>query len=139
MNQNEDLKIVIVVSASLGIGMATNRAAVLATGLAAHVPDMIGENLTTKDGSVLLGFTQIPIPILSLKSELSFHELVKKSKELECQSLVYLTRAQGLRSYQEYKDSIAQTTDADLDIDGIAIWGDKKLVNKIVGSLPSLR
>ena len=119
--------------------MAANRAAVLATGLAAHVPNMIGENLTTKDGSVLLGFTQIPIPILSLKPELSFYELVKKSKELGCQSLVYLTRAQGLRSYEEYKDSIAQTNDLDLDIDGMAVWGDKKLVNKIVGSLPSLR
>lgn len=136
---NDDIKIVIVVDSSLGIGLAANRAAVLATGLAAHVPDMIGENLKTKDGKTLLGFTQIPISILASKSDTSFLELAKKSEELRCKVIVFLTRAQGMRSYEEYKNSVAQTNYAELDIDAIAIFGDSKSVTKVTGNLPALR
>ncbi|MBI3385121.1 DUF2000 family protein [Candidatus Gottesmanbacteria bacterium] len=44
MSDVDNVKVVIVVSSSLGIGLAANRAAVLATGLAAHVTNMIGQN-----------------------------------------------------------------------------------------------
>lgn len=136
---NENLKIVIVVSPSLGIGLAANRAAVLATGLAKHVPNMIGPNLTTKDGVELLGITQIPIPILSARPDTSFLDLAKKSEKLGCKIIVFLTRAQGLRSYDEYTKSILETNYDDLDIDAIAIYGDPKSVTKVTGHFPSLR
>ncbi|OGK38473.1 hypothetical protein A3F34_00155 [Candidatus Roizmanbacteria bacterium RIFCSPHIGHO2_12_FULL_44_10] len=136
---NEELKVVIVVSPFLGIGLAANRAAVLATGLAIHIPSLPGQNLVTKDGVELLGFTQIPIPILTVKPEVSLLELCKRSEELGCKIIVFLTRAQGMRSYEEYRNSVAETNYNDLDIDAIAIYGDKKSVTKITGSLPSLR
>ena len=139
MNENKDLKLVIVINSSLGIGLAANRAAVLATGLAAHVPNMIGQNLNTKDGVTLLGFTQIPIPILASKPDTLFLELAKRSEQLGCKVIVFLTRAQGMKSYEEYKISIAQTNYVDLDVDAIAIYGDQKSVTKITGNLPALR
>jgi len=139
MSMNEELKVVIVVSPFLGIGLAANRAAVLATGLAIHIPSLPGQNLVTKDGVELLGFTQIPIPILTVKPEVSLLELCKRSEELGCKIIVFLTRAQGMRSYEEYRNSVAETNYNDLDIDAIAIYGDKKSVTKITGSLPSLR
>ena len=139
MEENADLKIVIVVNANLGRGLAANRAAVLATGLAANVAHMIGKNLRTKDGITLLGFTQIPIPILSSQSETSFLELAKRSEQLGCKVIVFLTRAQGMKSYEEYTASVAQTNYADLDIDAVAIYGNKKLVTKATGNLPSLK
>src|SRR3989338_1551732 len=120
-----DKKIVIVISALLEKGQATNRAAVLATGLAAHVPNMIGGDSTTKDGQTLLGFTQIPIPILTTKPDTSLPELTKKGQELGCMVIVFLSRAQGMRSYEEYRQSIAQTNSQDLDIDAVALYGDK--------------
>ncbi len=136
---DKDIKIVIVIKSTLGIGLAANRAAVLATGLAAHVSNMIGPDLNTKDGITLLGITQIPIPILASKPDTSFLELAKKSEKLGCKIIVFLTRAQGMRSYDEYKKSVAQTNYDDLDIDAIAIYGDNKSVTKITGNLPSLR
>jgi hypothetical protein len=136
---DNNLKIVIVVSSTLGIGLAANRAAVLATGLAAHVPNMISDNPVTKDGISLLSFTQIPIPILATKPDTSFFEIAKKSEDLGCKTIVFLTRAQGMRSYEEYKNSISLTNYPDLDIDAVAIWGDSKSVTKITGNLPSLR
>ncbi len=141
MNDSDipDKKIVIVISAELEKGPAANRAAVLATGLAAHVPNMIGENLTTKDGKTLLGITQIPIPILKTKPDTSLSALANKSQELGCMVIVFLSRAQGMLSYEEYKQSIAQTNYQDLDIDAIAIYGDNIAVTKITGNLPALR
>lgn len=134
-----NLKTVIVVDSSLGIGLAANRAAVLATGLATHVQNMIGGNLTTKDGKALLGFTQIPIPILASKPDTSFLDLADKSEGLGCHVIVFLRRAQGMRSYEEYINSVAQSNYSDLDIDAIAIYGDSKSVTKVTGNLPALR
>ena len=74
-----------------------------------------------------------------MKPEVSLLELCKRSEELGCKIIVFLTRAQGMRSYEEYRNSVAETNYNDLDIDAIAIYGDKKSVTKITGSLPSLR
>ena len=134
-----NLKIIIVIDSSLGIGLSANRAAVLATGLAAHVPNMIGDNLITLDGITLQGFTQVPIPILTSKPDTSFLELANKSKEKGCKVIVFLSRAQGMRSYEEYKNSVAQSKYSELDIDAIAIYGDNESVTKITGNLPALR
>lgn len=134
-----NIKAVIVVADSLGRGLAANRAAVLATGLAAHVPNMIGLNLKTKDEKELLSFTQVPIPVLSSKPDTNFIELAKKSEELGCKVIIFLTRAQGMKSYEEYRLSIAQSNYSELDIDAIAIYGDPKSVTRATGNLPSLR
>lgn len=135
----QDKKIVIVISENLEKGHATNRAAVLATGLTAHVPNMIGIDVTTKDGKTLLGITQIPIPILTTKPDTSLSDLVSKSQKLGCMIILFLSRVQGMTSYEEYKQSIAQTNYQDLDIDAIALYGDKISVTKITGNLPALR
>ena len=134
-----DKKIVIVISAQLEIGQAANRAAVLATGLAAHVPNMIGIDVTTKDGKTLLGITQIPIPILTTKPDTSLSDLANSGQELGCMAILYLSRVQGMTSYEEYIQSVSQTIYQNLDIDAIALYGDKKSITKITGNLPSLR
>lgn len=136
---NEDLKIVMVIDSRLGIGLAANRAAALATGLVAHVPNMVGEDIKTKDGKILLGITQIPIPILATRPDTSFLEIAKKSEALGCKVILFLARAQGMRSYDEYKESVAQANFDELDIDGIAIYGPTKSVTKLTGNLPALR
>jgi hypothetical protein len=132
-------KTVIIVSQHLTIGPAANRAAVLATGLAVHVPNMIGADIVTKDGKKLLGFTQIPIPILVARQDVSLVNLAEKSESSGCTTIVFLARAQGMRSYQEYIESIKQTNYVDLDIDAIAISGETKAVTRLTGNLPSLR
>ena len=134
-----EIKIVIVVAEHLEKGPAANRAAVIATGLAAHVPDMIGANAITKDNKSVLGFTQIPIPILIARQNVSLVDLSQKAESLGCTVIIFLARAQGVRSYLEYVESIKNTNYADLDIDGIGISGETKTVTKLTGNLPSLR
>jgi hypothetical protein len=139
MSIEDSQKVVIVVSSSLGIGLAANRAAVIATGLAKHIPNMIGPDVTTKDGVSILGITQIPIPILAARADTSFIEIAKKADKLGCKIVVFLTRVQGMRSYNEYTKLVADTNYDDLDIDAIGIFGDPKAVTKLTGNLPSLR
>ena len=44
-----------------------------------------------------------------------------------------------MHSYEEYRESVLQTNYQDMDVDAIAIWGEKKMVTKVTGNLPALR
>ena len=132
-------KIALVISPDLDIGQAANRSAVLASGLAAHHPEIIGEDILTADGIRLPGFTKVPIVVLSAKDSASINILSEKGRKLGCTVLIFLTRAQGLRSYQAYIASVGKTPAENLDVDAFIIYGAKKAVNKVTGNLPILR
>jgi hypothetical protein len=132
-------KIAIVVAPSLGKGTAANRSAVLATGLAARHPEVIGPDLTTADGITLPGFTKVPIAVLTAKANANVPEIASKARQLGCTTLVFLSRAQGLQSYHEYTKYIAGLSEQNLDIDAVIMYGSKKQVNRITGNLPLLR
>jgi len=132
-------KLVIVVAANLATGMMANRCAALSVGITGSHPEIIGSPTETADGIVLGAITRMPIPILVAKEIKSLPEMENKARLQGCTTLVYLSRAQGLRSYQAYLDSIKATPYADLDIDAIAIYGDKKIVSSLTGNLAILR
>ena len=134
-----EIKAVIVLSPRLTIGPAANRAAVLSTGLVAHAPEIIGQNPSTKDKISLLGFTKVPIPILTSRPDQSLVELADEGKKKNLITIVFLSRAQGMRSYDEYLKSVSETNYAELDVDAVAFYGTKKAVNSLTGNLPALR
>jgi len=123
----------------LNIGGIANRCAVLSTGFAVQHSEIIGVNPITSDGIKLNGFTELPIVILSAKDEPSLKDIEEKARKLDCSTFIFLTRAEGVRSYSAYVESIANSNSYELDIDAILIYGDKKKVNKTTGSLPMLR
>jgi hypothetical protein len=131
-------RIALVLHPDLDRGAAGNRCAVLATGLAAHHPEIIGADLITKDGLSLPGFTKVPIAVLAAKDQ-PLHELATRARALGCTTLVFLSRAQGMRSYNAYAESVAQSASDELDVDAVAVFGPKKAVNSLVGALPCLR
>jgi len=131
-------RIAFVLNPSLERGASSNRCAVLATGLAARHPEIIGWDLTTSDGVELAGFTKVPAAVLTVKDQ-SLRDLAKRAKDLGCTVLVFLARAQGMRSYSAYATSVSGSAWADLDVDAFAIFGPKKAVNSVAGALPCLR
>lgn len=131
-------KIAIVVDPNLERGQIANRCAVLATGLAARHPEIIGPDLRTEDGVELPGFTKVPIVVLSGR-ETPLVQLAQRAREQGCTTLVFLARAQGLRSYEAYRDSVAGSTADKLDVDAFIAYGPHKALNKVTGSLPALR
>jgi hypothetical protein len=132
-------KLVIVIASNLATGMVANRCAALSVGITSAHPEIVGYPTETSDGIVLGAITRMPIPILIAKDIQVLPEIENKARSQGCTTLVYLSRAQGLRSYQAYLDSIKSTSYADLDIDAIAIYGEKKTVSSLTGSLPILR
>jgi hypothetical protein len=65
--------------------------------------------------------------------------LTLKADQLGCTLMVYLARAQGLRSYEAYQRSIEQDRFDELDVDGVILYGPKKKVNKVTGNLALVR
>jgi hypothetical protein len=116
-----------------------NRASVLATGLTPKHIEIMGDDAVTSDGTVLPGFTRVPISVLQAREAGELPELAAKARRLECTTLVYLSRAQGQRSYAEYQRSIAQTPTDELDVDAFIALGPKKKINKVAGNLPLVR
>lgn len=139
VDQLPDLKkITIIMDSGLDRGLASNRAAVLATGLTNRHPEIIGSDLRTQDDHVLPGFTRVPIVLLDANGE-SLRDLARKARELGCEAFVFLARAQGMRSYSEYVSSVAGTRLDELDVDALLVYGARKAVNRVGGSLPSLK
>jgi len=133
-----EMKIALVMSADLDRGAVANRGAVLATGLAMRHPEIVGPDLTTQDGTTLFGFTKVPIVVLAGREE-PLVLLEARAREKGLTTLVFLSRAQGMRSYQAYRDSVAASEAADLDVDAVLLYGPRKTVTQITGSLPALR
>jgi hypothetical protein len=131
-------RIALVLDQGLDRGAVGNRCAVLSTGLAARHPEIIGSDLVTADAVPLPGFTKVPMVVLVGKDE-HLRNLANRARSLGCTTLVFLARAQGMRSYDAYRDSVAKTSAADLDVDAFVIFGPKKAVNSVVGALPCLR
>jgi hypothetical protein len=134
-----EIKIALVLDPTLGPGQVANRGAVLATGLAARHPEILGPDPVTENGQDLVGFTKVPIVVLKARRGEDLIELDRKARELSCTSVVFLARAQGLRSYDAYLESISRSDSLELDIDSCMILGPKKAVNKLTGNLPALR
>jgi hypothetical protein len=131
-------RIAIVLAQDLDRGATGNRCAVLATGLTALHPEIVGPDFTTADGQSLPGFTKVPIMVLTAKGQ-SLLEMARQAREAACTTLLFLARAQGMRSYEAYRESVAQSAAAELDVDAVLIYGAKKKVAAITGALPCLR
>ena len=131
-------RIAIVLAQNLDRGATGNRCAVLATGLTALHPEIVGPDLKTADGESLPGFTKVPIMILTTKGR-SLREMAREARQTGCTTIVFLARAQGMRSYDAYSESVALSPADDLDVDAVLIYGAKKRVVAITGALPCLR
>ncbi len=134
-----DNKIVFVCEKALAAGQVANRAAVLATGLTAKAPEIVGPDIQTENKVPIPGITKIPITMLTTNGTVTLAELYQKAYNANCKTLIYLSRAQGQRSYKEYSDSIQCQSNQFDDIDAILLYGPKKQINKLTGSLPLLR
>lgn len=136
-----EMKCVLVIDSQLPIGLISNTAAVLSLTIGKKVEGIIGPDVVDGSGQIHTGITTIPLPILkSTKEELL--SLKQKLTSEEFQDLLvvdFSNAAQTTKNYEEYTQKIATYTKENLEYLGIALYGDKKKVNKLTGSLPLLR
>lgn len=135
----ENVKCVMVIDESLPLGIAMNTAGVLGISLGKKIPDCVGADVLDKDGIAHAGTIQIPVPILKMTTQ-NLKELVEAVKDdEELTMLDFSDVAQGCKVYEEYIERSAQHKTQEFTYFGIALYGPKKRVNKLTGSLPLFR
>lgn len=138
MSQN-DKKCVMVLDEELPVGLAVNTAGVLAITLGRDVEDILGSEVLDGSGLRHAGITKIPIPILKA-SEDAVRNIRLRAEEIEDLLAVDFTdAAQTAKKYDDYIRKIKAVPSGKLGYLGVALYGDKKMVNKLTGSLPLLR
>ena len=134
-------KCVMVIDEALPQGIIANTAGIMGLTLGKHMPETIGPEVLDKSGRAHLGIIQIPVPVLKADSE-KIKELRQRLYEPEFASLIvvdFSDVAQRCNVYDDYIQEAAGVEESNFHYFGIGICGEKKLVNKLTGSLPLLR
>ena len=133
------VKCVMVISESLPVGLAVNAAGVLAATLGRKVESLVGPDVVDGSGERHAGLVKIPIPVLKADEE-AIRDVRSRASGVEGLLVVDVTQtAQSSRTYEEYEDRMALTDGNGLGYLGVALYGQKRSVNKLTGNLPLLR
>lgn len=134
-------KCVLVLDERLPPGLIANTAAILGITLGRHRPETVGETVYDAAGNAHLGIIGFPVPVLRGNAAL----LKDLREKLYAPAFAGLTAvdfsqlAQGCKTYGEFREKMAAAPADTLRYLGIAICGDKKMVNRLTGNLPLLR
>ena len=127
-------KCVIVADGALPPGLIANTAAILGITLGKNLPEAVGPDVIDGSGVLHPGIIAFPVPILR-----GDRESLRTPPFSTLFAADFSELAQGCRTYGEFQAKIAAAPEDSLQYLGVAVCGDKKLVNKLTGSLPLLR
>ena len=137
--QNE--KCVMVMDERLPLGLIANTAAIMGITLGKKLPQVVGADVTDQTGNEHLGIIEFPVPMLKGSGE-RLKEIREKLYDPDFSDLTvvdFSDLAQSCRTYDEYLRRGARVREDALDYRGVAIFGDRKKIARLTGSLPLLR
>lgn len=135
------MKCVIILDSDLPLGVIANTAAILGVTLGKHIPEQVGADVRDASSRTHLGIISIPITILRGDKEI-LKDLRERLYQPEFDDLTvvdFSDVAQSCNIYSEYIAKATATSERDHNYFGVAIYGNKKKVNKLTGSMPLLR
>lgn len=134
-------KCVMVIDEALPLGIIANTAGILGATIGKIVPELIGEDVVDQSQQIHEGIVTIPIPILKGNRAIIQGLRTTLYQETYCslRTVDFSDLAQRCKHYGEYIEKMGMTEENKLHYFGIAIYGDKKLVNALTGSMPLLR
>lgn len=136
-----DKKCVMVIDSALPIGVMANTSAILGITLGKHIPDQVGDDVVDATGKTHLGIITIPVAMLKGDKEI-LKDLRERLYDTEFGDLVvvdFSDVAQCCNVYSEYIVKAASVPENEHTYLGVAIYGDKKKVNKLTGFMPLLK
>jgi hypothetical protein len=123
------------------LGMIANTAALMGATIGKLFPDAIGPDVFDQAGDCHSGIVAIPIPMMkgnpALLTELRGKLYDPKFAELAV--VDFSDVAQSCNTYDAFVEKLTGTPRTDLRYFGIAICGNKKLINQLTGSMGLLR
>ena len=134
-------KCVMVMVASLAPGIAANTAALLGMTLGSKVKEAIGCDVQDADGNRHMGILQIPLPILKMETE-KLQELRRQLFDQEYEDVIivdFSDAAQTCNVSEEWIVKVKNLPENQFHYLGIGLYGDKKKINRLCGSLPLYR
>lgn len=135
------MKLVMVVNKELPLGLIANTTAVLGITVGDMFEEVVGPDLADGGGNIHLGITNKVIPILAGTKEM-IKDIRDKAMELNAEDIKVIDFseiAQICKNYKDYANKLKSMNYEDLYYLGICLYGPKKKINKLTGSLPLLR
>lgn len=134
-------KCVMIIDDSLPPGIIANTAAIMGITLGKKIPDIVGTDVTDRNGNKHLGIIEFPVLILKGSPETirAIREKLYQPDFCELISIDFSDLAQSCKTYEEFIERIAHTSESSLKYLGIAVCGQKKKINKLTGNIPLLR
>jgi hypothetical protein len=109
--------------------------------LGKRLPECIGEAVADGSGHIHEGITGVPVPILRGDRETlrRLRTMLFDPKYGDMVVVDFSDVAQACATYDRYIAGAGAIPETDFTYLGIAVYGDKKRVNSLTGSLPLIR
>lgn len=136
----QNTKCVMIIDETLPRGIIANTAAILGITLGKKVPERVNTDVTDGTGNIHLGIIDIPVPILKSDGE-SLVKLRQRLYDGDFDDVItadFSDVAQSCNDYEEFRLKVSHTPEEQIKYYGIALYGSKKKINKLTGSLPLL-
>ena len=139
MNNNN--KCVMILDEALPLGLLANTAGILGFTMGKLLPEMVGPTVKDKSCKDHLGVIEVPIPILKANKDQvrNIREQLYLPEFAEVVTVDFSDIAQSCKNYDEYISKMADADENELNYMGIGLFGPKKIINKLTGSMPLLR
>lgn len=133
----EAYKCVIVADEALPAGVLANTAAILGMTLGSCVPESVGKDVADASGKLHRGITMLPVTVLKADGQIlrALREKLFSHKYEDLFTVDFSNVAQRNMVYSEYIEDAACTPECDFVYLGLAVWGSKKKINSLTGSL----
>lgn len=138
---DKELKCVMVVDESMPVGIIANSTAVMGITIGKMFPEVVGQAILDQSGYQHQGIIEFPVPILKGNREFlrNMRERLYGPKFEKVTVVDFFDVAQGCKTYDEYIEKMKDVPESAIDYFGLTLFGNKKQVNKLTGSLPLLR
>lgn len=134
-----DKKCIIILDQDLPVGLLANSSAVLALTLGKTIEGIIDRDIVDGSGEIHKGITNTVLPILKTEKENLTIIREKANQMPEVLVVDFSDVAQRTKTYADYTSQLQDTKAEDLRYLGIALYGDKQIINSLTGNLSLLR
>lgn len=138
INMQEMVKLAFIIADDLPIGLAINTGALLGATLGDALPYLIAKNLPDGSGGMHLGLSWLPMPVLKADRP-TLKAIADRARSASLLLTDVSEPAQTARTFEEYEQQLTAVSSEELVYLGVGLYGDKKMVNKLVGKLALYR